>query len=416
MLGRRSSREARRCYLLSGKKAGRVQCRCHSVSLCFLSKLASGGPRTSAARVLGMSQRDTWSMDGKTSCGAAPFDLEHLQLTGPPAVVLEGIAIYSKELGQTQFSVSESGSLVYIPGGLSQRTLVWVDRQGAVEPLAAPLRIYDDPRLSPDGQRLAVQLGPEGNSDIWIYHIPRGTLTRLTFERGNMPRWTPDGKRVAFGSTRAGGPENLFWKPADSSGPAEQLTESERVQLPSSWSPDGQVLAFEEFHPTAGSDIWVLPLQGERKPRPFLQTQFVERAPMFSPDGHWLAYTSNESGRNEVYVQPYPGPGGKWQISNEGGNEPLWAKNGRELFYRDGDKMMAVPVTTQPTFRAGTPTLLFEGQYHNDFNWSPPNYDVTPDGQRFLMIQPGEQEAATQINVVLNWFEELKRLVPTDQN
>ena len=347
---------------------------------------------------------------------AAPFDLDQLQLTGPPAVVLEGIAIYIRELGQTAFSVSESGSLVYIPGGLSQRTLVWVDRQGAVEPLAAPPRVYDDPRLSPDGQRLAVQIGPEGNSDIWIYDIPRGTLTRLTFEGGDIPRWMPDGKRVAFGSRRAGGPENLFWKAADGSGPAEQLTESERRQLPSSWSPDGQVLAFGELHPTTGYEIWVLPLQGERKPRPFLQTQFSERAPVFSPDGHWLAYTSNESGRSEVYVQPYPGPGGKWQISNEGGNEPLWAKNGRELFYRDGDKMMAVPVTTQPTFRAGAPTLLFEGQYHNDFNWSPPNYDVTPDGQRFLMIQPGEQEAATQINVVLNWFEELKRLAPTDQN
>ena len=347
---------------------------------------------------------------------AAPFDLDQLQFTGPPAVVLEGIAIYTKELGQTQFSVSESGSFVYIPGGLSQRTLVWVDRQGAVEPLAAPPRVYDDPHLSPDGQRLAVQIGPAGNSDIWIYHIPRETLTRLTFEGGNIPRWMPDGKRVAFGSRRAGGPENLFWKPADGSGPAEQLMESERVQLPSSWSPDGQVLAFEEFHPTTEIDIWVLPLQGERKPRPFLQTRFIERAAVFSPDGHWLAYVSNESGRNEVYVQPYPGPGGKWQISNEGGNEPLWAKNGRELFYRDGDKMMAVPVTTQPNFRAGTPTLLFEGQYHNDFNWSPPNYDVTPDGQRFLMIQPGEQEAATQINVVLNWFEELKRLVPTEQN
>ena len=348
---------------------------------------------------------------------AAPFDLDQLQLTGPPAVVLEGLAIYTKEVGQTQFSVSESGSLVYIPGGLGQRTLVWVDRQGAVEPLAAPLRIYDDPHLSPDGQRLAVQIGPEsGNSDIWIYHIPRGTLARLTFERGNMPRWMPDGKRLAFGSRRAGGPANLFWKPADGSGPAEQLTESERVHLPSSWSPDGQVLAFEESHPTTGMDIWVLPLQGERKPRPFLQTQFGERAPVFSPDGHWLAYMSNESGRNEVYVQPYPGPGGKWQISTEGGNEPLWAKNGRELFYRNGNKMMAVEVTTQPTFRAGTPTLLFEGQYHNDFNWSPPNYDVTPDGQRFLMIQPGEKEEATQINVVLNWFEELKRLVPTEQN
>ena len=350
---------------------------------------------------------------------AAPFDLDQLQLTGLPTVVLEGLAMYFQTYGQTPFSVSESGALVYFPRGASaigsDRTLVWVDRQGAVEPLALRPRVYDDPRLSPDGQRLAVQID-EANSDIWIYHISRGTLTRLTFEQGNLPLWMPDGKRVAFGSTRAGGPENLFWKPADGSGPAEQLAESEHIQWPSSCSPDGQVLAFAQLHSTTGQDIWVLPLQGERKPRPFFRTQFNEGAPVFSPDGHWLAYTSDESGRYEVYVQPYPGPGGKWQISNEGGNELVWPKNGRELFYRNGDKMMAVEITTQPTFRAGTPTLLFEGQYYHESGVDTANYDVTPDGQRFLMIQLGEPEAATQINVVLNWFEELKRLVPTDQN
>ena len=350
---------------------------------------------------------------------AAPFDLDQLQVTGPPAVVLERLAIFSEELGETPFSVSESGSLVYFPsgGGESERTLVWVDHQGAVEPLTLPPQAYDDPRLSPDGQWLAVQIGPGGNSDIWIYHISRGTLTRLTFEGGNLPLWMPDGKRVTFASSRAGGAENLFWKPADGSGPAEQLTESERLQRPSSWSLDGQVLAFSERHSTTGLDIWVLPLQGERKPRPFLQTQFQEAAAVFSPDGHWLAYTSDESGRPEVYVQPYPGPGGKWQISTEGGNEPVWVKNGRELFYRDGNKMMAVPVTTQPTFRAGPPTLVFDGQYFRDVALAAANYDITRDGQRFLMIQLGEQQGApTQINVVLNWFEELKRLVPTEQN
>ena len=138
---------------------------------------------------------------------------------------------------------------------------------------------------------------------------------------------------------------------------------------------------------------------------------------MFSPDGHWLAYTSDESGRNEVYVQPYPGPGGKRQISTEGGGEPVWAKNGKELFYREGNKMMAVEITTQPTFRAGTPTLVFEGQYFRDIVPSEANYDITPDGRRFLMIKESEQEGGPrQINVVLNWFEELKRLVPTKQN
>ena len=349
---------------------------------------------------------------------AAPFDLDQLQLTGSPAVVLAGIANYSAELGETPFSVSESGSLVYVPGSpsVSKRTLVWVDRQGAVESLAAPPRNYDNPRLSPDGQRLAVQIGPEtGNSDIWIYHIPRGTLTRLTIEGDDFGHlWAPDGKRVAFGSARGGGAANLFWKPADGSGPAEQITESERFQMPSSWSADGKVVAFFERHPATGWDIWVLPLQGERKPRPFLQTRFGETGAVFSPDGHWLTYVSNESGRREVYVQAYPGPGGKWQISTEGGNGAVWAKNGKELFYRNGDKMMAVEITTQPTFRAGAPTLLFEGQYVQS-GPGRANYDITPDGQRFLMIKLGKP-GATQINVVLNWFEELKRLVPTEKN
>ena len=350
---------------------------------------------------------------------AAPFDLDQFQLTGPPAVVLAGVANYSKELGETPFSVSESGSLVYVPGpaSVSERTLVWVDRQGGVEPLAAHPRHYDNPRLSPDGRRLAVQIGESGSSDIWIYDIPRGTLTRLTAEGYNFgPLWTPDGKRVTFGSSRGGGPLNLFWKPADGSGPKEQLTESGRFQVPSSWSPDGQVLAFFERHPTAGWGIWVLPLQGERKPRPFLQNRFGERGAVFSPDGHWLAYISNESGRREVYVQAYPGAGGKWQISTEGGNGPVWAKNGRELFYRNGNKVMAVAITTKPTFRAGTPTLLFDGQYVQS-GPGRADYDITTDGRRFLMVKEDKpREGPRQINVVLNWFEELKRLVPTEQD
>jgi serine/threonine-protein kinase len=158
-------------------------------------------------------------------------------------------------------------------------------------------------------------------------------------------------------------------------------------------------------------------LRGKRKARPFLQTQFKEGAPVFSPDGHWLAYTSNETGQFEVYVQPFPGPGAKWQISTEGGDQPVWARNGRELFYRQEDKMMAVEVTTRPTFSARTPALLFAGHYlHRSLHHSPLDpapYDVTPDGRRFLMIQSDPQEpSATQINVVLNWFEELKRRVP----
>ncbi len=172
-----------------------------------------------------------------------------------------------------------------------------------------------------------------------------------------------------------------------------------------SWSPDGQLLAFVEVNPTTGRDIWVLRM-GDRKAQPFLRTPFDESVPRFSPDGRWLAYISNESGRYEIYVQPYPGPGGKWPISTEGGTEPAWNPNGRELFYRSGYKMMAVDVSTRPGFAAGKPRMLFEGRYEP----TPatfPNYDVSPDGQRFLMIKPAEasESAPTQINVVLNWLK-----------
>ncbi len=345
---------------------------------------------------------------------AVPFDLARLEVTGSPVPVVEGVW-QGAVGGVAQFAFSDLGSLVYVPGSNAEygRTLVLVNRQGTVESLEAPPRAYQDVRLSPDGQRLAVHIEAPG-SDLWTYDIPRKTLTRLTFEgRNNAPTWTPDGKWVTFESDRAERPGNLFWKPADGSGMADQLTTSEQRQIPHSWSPDGKLLAFSEVHPTSNGDIWVLPLEGEREPQLFLQTPFNETMPVFSPDGHWLAYRSDESGRYEVYVQPYPGPGGKWQISTEGGNEPLWARNGGELFYRNGEQLMAVDITTQPGFSAGTPHLLFEGQYHFQPGASLSNYDVTPDGQRFIMIKSDAQEAR-QINVVLNWFEELKRLVPTN--
>ena len=219
-----------------------------------------------------------------------------------------------------------------------------------------------------------------------------------------------------------GGTFNLYWMPADGSGAPEPLTTSEpgpgsfpaeNPQYPGSWSPDGQWLAFSVPDPTTGWDIWVLGLQGDRKPRPFLQTPSNEYGPIFSPDGRSLTYVSDESGRNEIYVRPFPGPGGKVQISTEGGTEPVWARNGLELFYRNGDKMMATAVETRPAFAPSKPKLLFEGHYETGLFAFEPDYDVSPDGQRFLMIKAGEQEsAATQLNVVLNWSDELRRLAP----
>jgi Tol biopolymer transport system component/tRNA A-37 threonylcarbamoyl transferase component Bud32 len=347
---------------------------------------------------------------------AAPFDPRRLAVTGTAVPVVEGVLQFPAS-GDAQYSLSATGSLVYVPGSVqgAQRKLVWVSHNGAEQPLAAPVRAYLNPRLSPDSRKVAVGIvSQQQDSQVWLYDLSRETLTRLTFEgrNNNNPVWTPDGKRVAFNSGREG-PSNIFWQLADGSGGLERLTTGAYVQSPHSWSPDGRFLAFIEVNPSTGVDIWVLPLS-DRKVQPFLRTQFTEGAPRFSPDGRWLAYVSDESGRFEVYVQLYPGPGGKWQISTEGGDEPVWNPSGRELFYRSGERMMAVDIATQPSFTAGKPRLLFKGQYVPTAT-TPANYDVSPDGQRFLMLKSEEQSsfsAPTQIVVVQNWFEELKRRVP----
>ena len=350
---------------------------------------------------------------------AVPFDLNRLQTTGTPTPIVDGV-MQSTE-GAAQFGISNLGWLVYIPGGIQrvERTLVWVNRKGVGKPLPIPPRAYVSPRLSPDGQRLAVAIQGT-NSDVWVYDLSRDTLNRLTF--GGLNRWaiwTPDGKRLTFQSSIAGA-ANLFWMPSDGSGVVERLTTSEHLQTPHCWSPDGSLLAYTEVHPTTGRDIWLLPLEGDprhagaesRKPYPFLSSPSNESAPRFSPDGRWLAYMSDESGQFEIYVQAFPGPGGKWQISTEGGTEPVWNPNGKELFYRNGEKLMAVDIRTESGFGVGKPKLLFEGWYERS-TVSRPNYDVAADGQRFLMVKPGEQEQPpTQINVVLNWFEELKQASP----
>jgi eukaryotic-like serine/threonine-protein kinase len=369
---------------------------------------------------------------------AVAFDPQRLMSTGAAVPVVEGV-LQSAVSGAAQYSISATGSLVYVSGGVqsARSRLVWVSRNGVEQPLAAPAQAYLGPRLSPDGRRIAIAI--EGQeTQIWQYDLFRDTLTRFTFEGNSnlVPVWTPDGKRIAFISNKEG-PQNLFWQLADGGGGLERLTTSDYTDVPHSWSPDGKLLAFVEVSPITGWDIWVLrmgdsstgsgqapsaesgqapsPDSGQgRKTQPFLRTPFNESVPRFSPDGRWLAYISDESGRFEIYVQPYPGPGGKWQISTEGGTEPAWNPNGRELFYRSGDKMMAVDIATQPGFAAGKPRMLFEGPYE-PAPITNPNYDVSPDGQRFLMLKPVEQEQAapTQINVVLNWSEELKRRVPT---
>ena len=338
-----------------------------------------------------------------TNLMAVPFDPQRLVLTGAAVPVVEGVL-------PLQESFSSTGTLVYVPGSARRLKLVWVDRQGVEQTVPASPHNYVMPRVSPDGKRIAAGIEEEENQ-VWVYDLARDTLTRLTFEgTSNVdPIWTPDGKKIVF----KGAQNRLFWLPADGSGPAEELTKDALFSnnVPGSFSQDGKVLAFVGNDP--GFSLYTLPLQ-EGKPQLFLHsTPARQTAPRFSPDGRYIAYASDESGRSEIYVRPYPGPGGKWQVSADGGGEPVWSSAGRELFYRNGNKMMVVDVTTQGAFSAGKPKKLFEGPYVPSPR-SFPDYDVAPDGQHFLMLKPSEQsQAAGQINVVLNWFEDLKQKVPT---
>ena len=243
--------------------------------------------------------------------------------------------------------------------------------------------------------------------DIWVFDLERGTRTRLTFEGDNdNPVWTPDGERITYSAA-----EDIHWKRADGSGDAELLLTGEYPLIPCSWSPDGNVLAFFETKDSQ-RDIWVLPLEGDRGRIPFFVTPFNERSPSFSPDGRFVAYVSDESGRDEVYLQPYPGPGGKVPVSTDGGREPAWCPKGGELFYRTGDRMKVVSIETAPTLKVGIPRVLFEGRYlATDRSYGDQLFDVSSDCQQFVMTRTSDQ---AHLNVVLNWSEELKRLVPTE--
>jgi serine/threonine-protein kinase len=301
---------------------------------------------------------------------------------------------------------------VYIEGEASNYTIVMVDRQGIEQSLGKEQRSYRAPRFSPDGKQVAFDIREGSSLNIWIYKLEHGPLTRLTFGTNDLyPTWTPDGERIVFSSNRTGD-FDLYWKKADGSIDTEPLFQAEFLQFETSLSPDGKLLVYREVHSSTGMDIWVLPLEGERKPQPFLNTSFSESTPMLSPNGRWLAYTSNESGERQVYVRTFPDVGGgRWQASTEGGQEPIWSRDGRELFYRSRDKkIVSVPVKTEPMFELGTRKILFEDMYVKRYQHS--NYDIHPDNKRFVMIKPPTLASAEMI-VVLNWFEELKRLVPT---
>ena len=338
---------------------------------------------------------------------AMPFDLKRLTVREPASVVVEGIRMEG-QVAAVQAVFSRDGTLIYAPGVAANDATrpVWVDRQGTVRPVGMPPKSYRSFSLSPDGTRLAIAIA-DGDTDIWLQDLARGTLMRLTSGGNNVqPKWTPDGSRIMFASI-VDGRRTAFWVTADGSS-APELAPAGGNSI----SPDGTLIVFIRREPETAMDLWVRPFKKEGSPELFLRTPFTEVGPQFSPDGRYISYVSDESGQYEVYVRPYPAGPGKWQVSTRGGEEAMWSNDGRELFYRNGNTWMAVAVDLELTFKAGAPRRLFEGPYVNVGGIS---YDVTPDGQRFLVLEPAGPAAApvTHLNVVLNWFEEMKEKAGT---
>jgi serine/threonine-protein kinase len=356
---------------------------------------------------------------------AAAFNLDRLELTGTPAPAVEGV-VSSPTVGGAQFAFSDTGTLLYAPGrsSVDKTKVFWMDREGKMMPLRDVAASYGDPRISPDGTRLTVDINDGANTDVWVYEWKRDTLTRFTFTEGldSYPVWTPDGRRITFNSAQSAGDLNLYWKRADGAGDIQRLTESKNIQVAYSWSPDGKALAFMEINPATGLDIMILPMEGDEKsgwkpgkPQPFVNTPFSENGAAFSPDGRWLAYFSNESGKPEVYVRPYPGPGGKWQVSTDGGVGPIWSPNGKELFYQtlESKIMVATYTALGASFRAEKPHLWSEVQLTIvPLHW---NDALHPDGKRFAVLKAeGTQveEKRDKVTIIQNFFEELCRIAP----
>ncbi|MDA2930745.1 protein kinase [Acidobacteria bacterium AH-259-O06] len=344
---------------------------------------------------------------------AQPFDKQGLELTGEAFPLAQNVdRTEHTYTTAASFSVSENGVLTYRSGSsLSRNQLVWFDREGKrLGPVGEPAD-YSNHALSPDGKRVAVGLrDPETQTrDIWLFDLARATSSRLTFDPADdlNPVWSPDGTRIAFTSDRKG-PRDIYQKMASGTGQDELVLESGEQKSLTDWSADGRFLLYNAPNPQTRGDVWMLPLSEEGKPTPFLQQSFDQREAQFSPDGRWVTYYSNESGTRQVYVQPFPATGGKWQISTQGGVEPRWRRDGKELFYIAGSNLMAVEVNTRgSSLEAGIPKVLFEASFAGLGTRN--SYVVSADGRRFLIITPVEQAASSPITVVLNWTTELAK-------
>ncbi len=341
---------------------------------------------------------------------AVPFDPVGLLVEGTPVPLLDSVMV--KATGTMDFAVSRTGVLVHLTGVAEGGTVVMVDRSGQEQPLIDEPAVFISPRLSPDGSRLALGIGSAPIRQIWIHEMESGTRTPLTFEGNNYyPVWDPNGDRVAYSSENTTSVDIMSMS-SDGIGTPQLMVKSGLWNYPESWSSDGRHLIFREQDSTTQRDIWILSTEGELEARPFFQVPSDEDAPGLSPDGRWLAYASNMSGRYEIYVNSFPDPGRRIPVSLGGGTEPVWSRDGRELFYRNGSELVAVDVETTPNFSVRGRQVLFEGPYalwpyHS-------NYDVHPDGQRFVMIKPYEKNSS-QLVVVLNWFEELRRMTEDER-
>jgi serine/threonine-protein kinase len=351
---------------------------------------------------------------------AVPFDPVKLEVRGNPAPVLEQVT-YSPGDGSAQFAITESpsgpGTSVFTSGGVGQQqlTVQWLDSTGKTQPLLSKPGAYLFPRLSPDGERLAINAG----SDAWIYEARRDTMTRLTFNGGGFPVWSPDSRYIVF--YKAGG---LFWTRSDGAEQPQVLSQSVNGQVPFAFSPDGKRVIYIEAVSGAGYDILTLPVESDAsglragKPEPYLRTPFDEREPAISPDGRWLAYASNESGKYQVYVRAFPDTGSKWQISSDGGLYPQFSRNGRELFFRarDSSKLFVASYAARSdAFFPEKPRVWVEKQMA-DTQLNGYNYDIAPDGKRVVALMPAEtpeaKQSRSQVVFLENFVDELKRKVP----
>jgi Tol biopolymer transport system component len=348
---------------------------------------------------------------------AQPFEADRLAPAGEVFPVAEQVGA-GTVANYGVFSTSETGGLAYgTGGGIRARQLTWHDRQGKTLGVVGEPGSIFGVSLSPDDKQAAVAIsssGGLGTEDLWLQELARGTLTRFTFDgaRNNFAAWSPDGSRIAFGSLR-GGHQQLFVKPASGAGQEETLLESEADKRPTDWSRDGRFLLYMSLVPKTKQDLWVLP--EDRKPRPLLQSTFNEREGRFSPDGKWVAYSSDESGRYEIYVRGFSGaasgPGGKWQVSTAGGQQARWRGDGKELFYLAPDrKLMAVSIdTTGGSFHAASPQALFETRLPFAGVLSAFLYDAAADGRRFLMADQVGEATPSPMTVVINWPAQARR-------